>query len=209
ELRLSNGTGPCSGRVEVKHEEQWGTVCDGDWTIEDAEVVCKQLQCGSAVKALNRAPFGEGTGPTWLYRVDCRGDESALWNCTHTGWGAFTCPHYFDTGVICSGFSGLRLTGGDTACSGNLKVKQEETWATVCFSHIDFKTASVICNELECGQAVNTLRGTHFGDRHELIWQEEFHCVGNETHLAHCPRNVHHTNTCPHDATVVCSGEIL
>ncbi|KAI1242152.1 scavenger receptor cysteine-rich type 1 protein M130, partial [Lamprotornis superbus] len=206
ELRLSNGTGPCSGRVEVKHEEQWGTVCDGDWTIKDAEVVCKQLQCGFAVKALNRAPFGEGTGPTWLYRVDCHGDESALWNCTHTGWGAFTCPHYFDIGVICSGFSDLRLTGGDTACSGHLKVKLEETWAAVCFSHIDFKTASVICNELECGQAVDTLKGTHFGDRHELIWQEQFHCVGNETHLAECPRNIHHTNTCSHYATVVCSG---
>ncbi|XP_056360222.1 antigen WC1.1-like [Oenanthe melanoleuca] len=206
ELRLSNGTGPCSGRVEVKHEEQWGTVCDGDWTIKDAEVVCKQLQCGFAVKALNRAPFGEGTGPTWLYRVDCRGDESALWNCTHTGWGAFTCPHYFDIGVICSGFSDLRLTGGDTACSGHLEVQQEETWATVCFSHIDFKTASVICNELECGQAVDTLRGTHFGDTHALIWQEEFHCAGNETHLADCPRSIHHTNTCSHDASVVCSG---
>ncbi|NWT36691.1 C163A protein, partial [Chroicocephalus maculipennis] len=206
ELRLSNGTGPCSGRVEVKHEEEWGTVCDGDWTIEDAEVVCKQLQCGSAVQALNRAPFGEGTGPTWLYRVDCRGDESALWNCSHTGWGAFTCPHYFDTGVMCSGFSGLHLTGGDTACSGHLEVMQEETWATVCFSHIDFKAASVICNELECGQAVDILRGTHLGDRHELIWQEEFHCVGNETHLAHCPRILHHIKTCSHDATVVCSG---
>ncbi|NXL23394.1 C163A protein, partial [Setophaga kirtlandii] len=206
ELRLSNGTGPCSGRVEVKHEEQWGTVCDGDWTIRDAEVVCKQLQCGSAVKALNRAPFGQGTGPTWLYRVDCRGNESALWNCSHTGWGAFTCPHFFDIGVICSGFSDMHLTGGDTACSGHLKVKKEETWATVCFSHIDFRTASVICNELMCGQAVHTLRGTHFGDRHELIWQEEFHCKGNEAHLADCPRSMHHTNTCSHDATVVCSG---
>ncbi|NXN24280.1 C163A protein, partial [Nycticryphes semicollaris] len=206
ELRLSNGTVPCSGRVEVKHKEKWGTVCDGDWTIEDAEVVCKQLQCGSAVQALNRAPFGEGSGPTWLYRVDCRGDESALWNCSHTGWGAFSCPHYFDTGVICSGFSGLHLAGGDTACSGHLKVKQEETWATVCFSHIDFKTASVICNELACGQAVDILQGTHFGDTHELIWQEAFHCVGNETHLAHCPRTLHHIKTCSHDATVVCSG---
>ncbi|KAF1432570.1 hypothetical protein FQV22_0003972, partial [Spheniscus magellanicus] len=206
ELRLSNGTGPCSGRVEVKHEEKWGTVCDGDWTIEDAEVVCKQLRCGSAVQALNRAPFGEGSGPTWLYRVDCRGDESTLWNCSHPGWGSFNCPHYFDTGVICSGFSGLRLTGGHTACSGHLKVKQEKTWATVCFSHIDFKTASVICNELECGQAVDILRGTHFGDRHELTWQEEFHCVGNETHLAHCPRMLHRNKTCSHDATVICSG---
>ncbi|NXX78491.1 C163A protein, partial [Urocolius indicus] len=206
ELRLSNGTGPCSGRVEVKHEEQWGTVCDGDWTIEDAEVVCKQLECGSAVKALNRAPFGEGSGPTWLYRLDCRGDESTLWNCSHSGWGAFNCPHYFDTGVICSGFSEMRLSGGDTACSGHLKVKQKETWAMVCFSHIDFKTASVVCNELQCGQAVDILRGTHSEDRHELIWQEEFHCEGNETHLAHCSRTLHHSQSCSHYATVVCSG---
>lgn len=102
-MKLVNGTGPCSGRVEVKHEDQWGTVCDGDWNREDAEVVCKQVGCGSAVQALNRAPFGEGSGPTWLYRVECRGNESALWNCPHTGWGGFTCPHYFDVGVICSG----------------------------------------------------------------------------------------------------------
>lgn len=101
------------------------------------------------------------------------------------------------------------MSGGDTACSGHLEVKQEETWATVCFSHIDFKTASVICNELECGQVVEILRGTHFGDRRELIWQEEFRCVGNETHLAHCPRKLHHSKTCFHDATVVCSGETL
>ncbi|XP_050568911.1 scavenger receptor cysteine-rich type 1 protein M130-like isoform X4 [Cygnus atratus] len=206
ELRLTNGTGPCSGRVEIKHEEQWGTVCDGDWNIEDAEVVCKQVGCGSAVQALNRAPFGEGSGKTWLYRVDCRGDESALWNCSHTGWGAFLCPHYFDVGVICSGFSRLHLAGGDTACSGHLKVKQAETWATVCYSHIDFNAASVICNELKCGQAVDILRGFHFGNRHELIWQEEFHCVGNETHLAHCPRMLDRSKACSHDAHVLCSG---
>ncbi|XP_010190694.1 PREDICTED: scavenger receptor cysteine-rich type 1 protein M130-like, partial [Mesitornis unicolor] len=181
ELRLSNGTGPCSGRVEVKHEEQWGTVCDGDWTMADAEVVCKQLQCGSAVRALSRASFGEGSGPTWLYRVHCRGDESALWNCSHAGWNSFTCPHYFDTGVICSGFSELCLAGGDNACSGHLKVKQEETWAMVCFSHIDFKAASVVCNELECGQAVDILGGSHFEDRHELIW----HFQDLRLHLYH------------------------
>uniref|UniRef100_A0A8C4XJF6 CD163 molecule n=1 Tax=Falco tinnunculus TaxID=100819 RepID=A0A8C4XJF6_FALTI len=207
ELRLSNGTGPCSGRVEVKYEEQWGTVCDGDWTIDDAEVVCKQLRCGSAVQALEQSPFGEGSGPTWLYRVDCRGDEPNLWNCSHTGWGAFTCPHYYDTGVICSGFSELRLTGGDTACSGQLKVKQKETWATVCFSHVDFKAASAVCNELACGHAVGISRGTHFGDRSEVTWQEEFHCVGNETHLAHCPRAPHPCSA-REAATVVCSGEL-
>uniref|UniRef100_A0A8C4TQV4 CD163 molecule n=1 Tax=Falco tinnunculus TaxID=100819 RepID=A0A8C4TQV4_FALTI len=109
-------------------------------------------------------------------------------------------------GIFFPGFSELRLTGGDTACSGQLKVKQKETWATVCFSHVDFKAASAVCNELACGHAVGISRGTHFGDRSEVTWQEEFHCVGNETHLAHCPRAPHRSEACSHGATVACSG---
>ncbi|CAM5081877.1 unnamed protein product, partial [Eretmochelys imbricata] len=102
ELRLVNGSSPCAGRVEVKHQDRWGTVCDNAWDMEDAEVVCKQLGCGSAVSALGNAHFGEGSGTIWLIVPDCDGDESALWNCSHIGWGALQCPHSFDTGVICS-----------------------------------------------------------------------------------------------------------
>ncbi|KFO60433.1 Deleted in malignant brain tumors 1 protein, partial [Corvus brachyrhynchos] len=237
ELRLSNGTGPCSGRVEVKHEEQWGTVCDGDWTIKDAEVVCKQLRCGYAVKALNRAPFGEGTGPTWLYRVDCRGDESALWNCTHTGWGSFTCPHYFDIGVICSGFSDLRLTGGDTACSGHLEVKQEESWVTVCYGGYrlangstacsgrvellhggtwgtlcdylwDLPAANIICQQLDCGVALQIPSEQSFGEGNGTVWNGTFSCKKNGSRLRDCPVRALSHDECPagKEARVVCSG---
>ncbi|XP_043402603.1 scavenger receptor cysteine-rich type 1 protein M130-like [Chelonia mydas] len=109
ELRLVNGSSPCAGRVEVKHQDQWGTVCDDNWDIEDAEVVCKQMGCGSAVSAHGRAYFGEGSGPTWLTVIDCDGDESALWDCRHSGWGKITCYHYYDTGVICSGKNSVNL----------------------------------------------------------------------------------------------------
>ncbi|XP_065434821.1 scavenger receptor cysteine-rich type 1 protein M130-like isoform X3 [Chrysemys picta bellii] len=207
ELRLVNGGSPCAGRVEVKHQDQWGTVCDFIWDMEDAEVVCKQLGCGSAVSALGRAHFGAGSGPTWLYQIDCGGDESALWDCSHRGWGARQCSHSYDTGVICSGHIKPRLVGGDGACSGRVEIKHENTWTTVCDAHLDLKVANVICNELECGIAVSIPGGGHFGEGQGKILTEEFQCVGNESLLFSCSRKSHVNQTCSHinDAGVICS----
>lgn len=41
-VRLVNGTSN-SGRVEVFHNNQWGTICDDGWGIQEATVVCKML----------------------------------------------------------------------------------------------------------------------------------------------------------------------
>ncbi|XP_077680473.1 antigen WC1.1-like [Eretmochelys imbricata] len=208
ELRLADGGSPCAGRVEVKHQDQWGTVCDTSWDMEDAEVVCKQLGCGAAVSAPSRAHFGEGSGPTWLYRVDCGGDESALWDCSHGGWGASQCLHYFDTGVICSGATGFRLVNGSTACSGRVEIQVLGAWGTLCDSCWDLPDANVLCRQLDCGFAVSAPGGGYFGKGTGSVWTDTFHCKGTETHLRHCTVTALGASPCSHDndSSVICSG---
>ena len=46
--------------------------------------------------------FGFGNGPIFLGNVDCRGDETSLENCSHSGIGIHECSHSQDAGVICS-----------------------------------------------------------------------------------------------------------
>uniref|UniRef100_A0A3B4GY83 Soluble scavenger receptor cysteine-rich domain-containing protein SSC5D n=1 Tax=Pundamilia nyererei TaxID=303518 RepID=A0A3B4GY83_9CICH len=103
-IRLAGfGSTRCSGRVEIFHNNIWGTVSDFNWDLNDADVVCRQINCGSALEVPRLAYFGEGFGPIWLGDVTCSGNESSLTECQHSGWGNYYSEHHYDVSVICSG----------------------------------------------------------------------------------------------------------
>ncbi|XP_050960025.1 deleted in malignant brain tumors 1 protein-like [Labeo rohita] len=164
-VRLVGGNSPCSGRVEVLHRGQWGTVCDNGWDMTDAAVVCRELDCGEAVEALgdDEAHFGPGSGPIWMDKVACSESESTLKGCRSKGWGEHNCGHGEDAGVRCSDHKQSRLVDGSHLCSGRLELFHGNTWHTVCDAAFDQQDAEVVCRELDCGAPVQVLGAAAFG----------------------------------------------
>ncbi|KFZ62480.1 Deleted in malignant brain tumors 1 protein, partial [Podiceps cristatus] len=234
ELRLVNGPNSCSGRVEVMHDHQWGTICDDDWNFPDASVVCRQLGCGAAVSAYGAAHFGQGSGPIWLDNVRCHGNEAALSECLARPWGDNNCNHGEDASIvlaeqeevvqrrsICmnmllapftdadtSGQRQLRLVNGSNSCLGRVEVFHNQKWGTVCDDTWDLHDATVVCRQLGCGVAVSAPSSAHFGPGSDPIWLDGTHCTGSESALTECDLSNWGEHNCGHseDAGVICSG---
>ena len=148
-IRLSDGSEK-AGRVEVCHNETWGTVCGDGWDRRDAEVVCRQLGLPfSDAITIGVAVFGRGSGPILLDEVDCLGNESSLFNCNHSGILNHDCNHAKDASVFCSDGSTSLCTdahiqlsnGSDKA--GRLDLCLGDMWFTICGDGWDKSDAEI------------------------------------------------------------------
>ncbi|NXF27143.1 C163A protein, partial [Rhodinocichla rosea] len=231
ELRLVDGGSPCAGRVEVKLQGHWGSVADDNWDMEDAEVVCQQLGCGSASAAYSALDhFGVGVGPISLALVDCSGDEATLWDCKIRGWGPYNISmHGLDAAVVCQGRSWAwghvwhfmpipchwpctaptgfsQLVGGDGACAGRLEVRQGRAWVGVCEDQVDMEVAQVVCRELGCGEVIAIPGSGRFGAVSGALWDGGFQCNGSEPLLSACARRPAQSQGCSGPGSVICSS---
>uniref|UniRef100_A0A8C8AKE6 Soluble scavenger receptor cysteine-rich domain-containing protein SSC5D n=1 Tax=Otus sunia TaxID=257818 RepID=A0A8C8AKE6_9STRI len=212
-LRLVNGSDPCSGRVEVFHDQRWGGICTDGWDLAEARVVCQQLGCGVAHSAAGSARFGTGDGLIWVDAVECTGTEGALFECKVKFWGAESCKSRGHAGVMCSAAAGhipkLRLVGGLGKCAGRVEVFHNNNWGTVCDDSWDLSDAAVVCRQLGCGVALSAPSSAQFGWGTGPIWLDDVSCTGKETDFFECPAKMWGSHNCHHgeDAGVVCSGE--
>lgn len=50
------------GRIEVFYKGEWGTICDDDFSLTNANVLCRQLGFVSATGWTHSAKYGKGLG---------------------------------------------------------------------------------------------------------------------------------------------------
>uniref|UniRef100_A0A672HD74 SRCR domain-containing protein n=1 Tax=Salarias fasciatus TaxID=181472 RepID=A0A672HD74_SALFA len=211
-VRLVNSGNRCSGRVEIFHAGQWGTVCDDHWDLDNANVVCRQLDCGTAQLALSSAAFGPGRGPIWLDEVYCYGNEPSISDCRHSEFGVHDCVHHEDASVVCAPGSHMRLAnGGNSSCSGRVEIFHFGQWGTVCDDLWDLLDAEVVCRQLGCGRVLSAPTQARFGQGSGPIWYDDVTCTGSETKLSECQHQGIGSHDCGHseDAGVVCEGNVV
>lgn len=105
-LRLVGNDRNGAGRVEANIAGVWGTINQRDWGLQEARVVCRQLNYSDAIAAIHRAsavwlikrPYTKET-PEWIRSVRCNGSEEAITDCR---FKVQQMPNYGnDAGVIC------------------------------------------------------------------------------------------------------------
>ncbi|XP_078785902.1 scavenger receptor cysteine-rich type 1 protein M130-like [Oryzias latipes] len=101
-VRLENRSSRCSGRLEVKSNNWWSSVCEDDFDLLDAEVVCRELGCG-APSVLQGALYGEAEAPILSREFLCEGHESVLLDCGSSWRKTKACPPDKAVGLTCSG----------------------------------------------------------------------------------------------------------
>uniref|UniRef100_A0A672YI96 SRCR domain-containing protein n=1 Tax=Sphaeramia orbicularis TaxID=375764 RepID=A0A672YI96_9TELE len=85
DVRLVGGASRCNGEVQIKHHGKWRDVRYGyyysdPWTLKAADVICRRLDCGSAVSV--RRPNSSGSSdPLWSVSPICLLSTPALMDC--------------------------------------------------------------------------------------------------------------------------------
>ncbi|KAL6460167.1 hypothetical protein MHYP_G00319260 [Metynnis hypsauchen] len=202
-VRLSGGM-KCEGEVEVYFQQDWRRVLLDSWSESEASVVCRQLGCGSVLNFSSSSSSSPENNNMCVMGFNCSGSEAHLGNCSSAQ--TVNCSSREQLSITCSEFKEFRLTEG---CEGNLEVFYNGTWGNVCVNGMDDETASLICQDFNCGRSGSERAAK---GRVELApnWLDNLKCRKYDSTLWHCPSSPWGQNICDNHndvAHITCSGK--
>ncbi|XP_071840225.1 neurotrypsin-like [Apostichopus japonicus] len=187
-LRLENGFSVYSGRIEIYHYGEWGTVCDDDWEEDDAQVACRQLGYPTVDSYGGSANYGEGSGPIMLDDVRCDGSEYMLTQCRHNGWYQHDCEHGEDAWVNCQIPATYypRLVAGNIWYEGRVEVWDGSRWERLCNENFYEDEASTVCKQIGFFDYEEIYYDDHFGIGNFPPSDVSFSCGSDDYELGNC-----------------------
>ncbi|XP_066252034.1 uncharacterized protein [Euwallacea similis] len=105
-VKLAGGHQPHEGRIEVTVFEKTGYICDDQFEITDANVLCKELGFPlGALEVKGNSHYAKHLKENHtLYMMDdieCFGNETSIMQCNFAGWGIHNCADNEIAGVVC------------------------------------------------------------------------------------------------------------
>ena len=156
------------GNVQIFHDGQWGTICDDEWDLYEAQIACKTLGFPGAKRPTHSSQFGYGLKKIWMDNLYCYGTEDSLPECRFDGWGANDCEQTEAAGVQCKRKPPptpptpppttprpkvavrerhpdipVRISGGRVREEGRVEVKVSGQWKPICGDGWGVKEAMV------------------------------------------------------------------
>ncbi|XP_051865878.1 deleted in malignant brain tumors 1 protein-like, partial [Pristis pectinata] len=205
-VRLQDGGSECSGRVELLQGGQWRPLCREFWANQSADVLCRELDCGTG--AISDRDRGH-PGPHWVGVLNCSGQEPGWQHCPYTALPPSSeCDRNLSVLLTCTEHREIRLADGGSRCAGRVEIRWRGEWGTVCDDGWDMSDAEVVCRQLGCGRPLSAPPSSAYGPGRGPIFLDQLGCQGNETYLWACPGHAWRVHDCGHkeDASVECSG---
>ncbi|MGH0165213.1 UNVERIFIED_CONTAM: hypothetical protein FKN15_055150 [Acipenser sinensis] len=171
-VRLKGGANIGEGRVEVLKKGEWGTICDDNWNLLSAGVVCRELGFGSAKEYLTGGVLGQ------VVRSGRSQYSGRVCSSVRLNGGR-------------SPFEGRVEVLAER--NGTLQ------WGTVCSEGWGTVEAMVVCRQLGLGFANHAFQETWYWPGEvtaDDVVMSGVKCSGTEMSLSHCQH--HGTNLhCP------------
>jgi deleted-in-malignant-brain-tumors protein 1 len=200
-MRLVGGPDRNKGRVEMRKNGTWGTICDPDFPSIDALQIAHDLGRSSISGYYNSPIYGTGSGDIKISNITCGAWplKDSIFDCHHSE-GDEGCTHEHDISLWMN--AGVRVYTNGYEMNGEVGVYREGMWSRVCANDWDIRDAHVVCRESRYPGAVEAIKIPRVDDSTPVI-RGGYRCEGYEVNLEDCERGSV-PSTCTHNAGVTC-----
>ncbi|XP_078110438.1 scavenger receptor cysteine-rich type 1 protein M160 isoform X2 [Sander vitreus] len=180
-LMDNNKPSTCYGTVHIQVNGQSRAVCGTTWTKDDAEVVCREQNCGSVISYEVKTSTREGI----MDNVNCFGSESSLWHCK--------AKHYNNRAqcsslayVVCAGSIEVDLLDGPGKCAGRVEIQHEGKWHRVNEAEWTTGNSDAVCKQLNCGSRRALPTPEKFSQGSNDFLRKTVKCNSDAKHISEC-----------------------